>query len=425
MNRAFVRLAFALVPALTGIAAAPTADSLFQGGITAYTARGDREAARQAFTRALALDPKHAGARFNLGMLAEEEERWGEAIAAFEEYLRLAPDDLYAAVARRKLVTLRQFAELDRTPEGRRERIFLGFVHKAQSRLAAGETGAALALAELAVQDQPQRFEGQLVLGVCRLEAEKYADAVTALAAARAACPPDVAPEVDALLRRARSLQSNQGRLQTADEAFRTGNFRAAAEAYSQVWTVLDAAEFGLQAARAWTLAKDPAKALKIYEVLAKSPDAATAQRAAEEREALLATQPREAAANPAASAPFLRAEQLAVQGKHYEAEAELSQVLAGKMPGPEYADVFAARGAARLELREHAAAAQDLSMALLLNPRHIEALVNRADAYSGLGRFEDAARDFDRLLELRPPQFNEAQLRQYRDDFRAKAKTH
>jgi hypothetical protein len=408
-----------LVPAT---ALAQGADSQVEAGINAYTRDGNRVAARAAFLKAINLDARQAPARFNLAMMAEDEENWGEAIRYYSEYAGLvSADDLYLGVARRKIAALRKFAELDSTPEGKAERIYLQLVQRAQSKLTGGDQGAGLALAELATQRRADRFEGHLIKGVALMELERYADAQAALDRARSLAGGDSQAGIDALAQKARKLSAAKAKVSTGDAAFEARNYAAAADAYGQAWTVADQPEFGIQAARSWSLAGEPLKSLKIYDVLVRSNDPGTAAIAREERNrvSLLALDAGSAA--PLQRPEYARAREFITSGKFYEADAQLTLVLDGLMPDRGYAALYEARGVARLGLRENIGAVADFTVALLLDPSRAAIYERRAGAYAALSRFLEAASDIGAAME-RSPASDRERLRALRAGYAARA---
>ena len=416
-------LAAALLLTQTGLtttALAQSADDQFQAGVTAFSRDGNRSAARMAFLKAIELDGRHAGARFNLAMLSEEEEQWGEAIRYYNEYLGLVgQDDLYADVARRKVAALSQFETLDRTPEGKSERIFLQLVQRAQSKLASADVGAALALSELAIQQRGDRFEGHLVQGVALMEAERYTEAQQHLDKARGLAPAESTTEIQGLLQKAQKLAMSQVKVKQADEAFAAKNYAAAGDAYGQAWTVADAPEFGIQAARSWSLAGDSAKALKIYDVLVQSPDPGIAATAREERGQVSILTRDAGSAAPLQRPEYARARELVTAGKYYEADAQLTLVLDGLMPDRGYSALYEARGMARVGLREFPGAVGDFTVALLLDPARAAIYEKRAAAYASLNRHDEAAADIASAIERTTG--DTSRLQALRNDYRSK----
>ncbi|WP_240360007.1 tetratricopeptide repeat protein [Pyxidicoccus caerfyrddinensis] len=81
-------------------AAAPkdgSASELFAAALQAYEA-GDLDGARQGFEKALSKDPRSLNAQFNLGVIAERQNRIDDARVAYEKVLLLDPGHVPSAV---------------------------------------------------------------------------------------------------------------------------------------------------------------------------------------------------------------------------------------------------------------------------------------------------------------------------------------
>jgi cytochrome c-type biogenesis protein CcmH/NrfG len=59
------------------------------------------------FEETVKADPNHADARFQLGMALLNEGKIPEAVAEFEQYLKMAPSGQYAAQAKGMLAQLK------------------------------------------------------------------------------------------------------------------------------------------------------------------------------------------------------------------------------------------------------------------------------------------------------------------------------
>ncbi len=69
----------------------------------------------------------------------------------------------------------------------------------------------------------------------------------------------------------------------------------------------------------------------------------------------------------------------------------------------PNQPETYNNLGALCLDMNRNSEAEGYFSQAILLNPHYFRALVNRANAYAKLGRFDKSLQDFDRAAELRP----------------------
>lgn len=421
MRSAFIATAALMMGCIASPAIAQSAADQVTAGIAAYSRDGDRSSARTAFLRAIELDPNQAAARFNLAMISEDEEKWAEAIRYYHEYAGLvSADDLYLGVARRKIEALGKFEALDRTPDGKIERIYLQLVQRAQAKLTGGDQGAALALGEIAVQQRADRFEGHLVKGVALMELERYPEAQAAFDKAKTLAGADNQAGIDALVQRARKLTAAKAKVTVGDAAFEAKNYAAAADAYGQAWTIADQPEFGMQAARAWSIAGEPAKALKIYDVMVRSSDPGTAALARQERGQVSLLALDAGSAEPLKRPEYARAREYIGAGKFYEADAQLTLVLDGLMPDRGYAALYEARGVARAGLKEHQGAVADFTVALLLDPSRAAIYERRAASNAALGLYREAANDIGATMERSQPADLE-RLRRLRSDYALK----
>lgn len=404
---AAVALASAM-PALRANAQA-TAQEEFRRGMVAYQKADDVAGARAAFLKAIERDKAFAAPVFNLAQLEEQQERWAEAVRWYTGYLRLDKTSLYADVAEKKLVLLATYIEADKTVEGKKRRIYLQYLQKAQTYLAGGNAGASTAYAELAANLEPLRFEAYVLHAIALMENERYTEALVKLDAAAARATGPEKAEIAALASRCREAVAQKSRIEAADKLFQQRNYPAAAAAYSDIWILLDQAEYGFLAAKSWALARQESKALRIYERLATAKAVGVVAQARREKASLEAALAATAApailapAKPAAAMPpeFARASQLIASKDYYEADAKLTQVLDGVLPGPDYAVMFDARSVARLGMKEYLGAVQDATLAVTLNPRLLDAYVHRSQGHAGLGSYAEAARDLDRAIEL------------------------
>lgn len=89
---------------------AVTPDALVATGLRQLT-DGDAEAARRSFTAALALDPEHARAHYNLGYLAQAED--DDVATAIDEYQQAIAADPELAPALYNLAILTENADLE------------------------------------------------------------------------------------------------------------------------------------------------------------------------------------------------------------------------------------------------------------------------------------------------------------------------
>jgi tetratricopeptide (TPR) repeat protein len=83
------------------------------------------------------------------------------------------------------------------------------------------------------------------------------------------------------------------------------------------------------------------------------------------------------------------------------EEEAALGRLEDAIRWAPDRPDAFVCRGDWSLEDQEFQKAIDDYNSALELDPTHLQALLNRSQAFQHLGRHEEAIRDWKTLVEL------------------------
>lgn len=387
------------------------AKETFQSGLNYYKKDNARGKARVAFLKAAKLNSKFAAPRYNLALIAEEEERWSDAVLWYTAFLKLDKTSAYANVVETKIPILRRYQELDATVEGKKERVFLQYLNQAQDFLEGENAGSALAASELAIESNPKRFEGHLMLAMCFLKAEKHDDAIKKARQALSLASDDHKVEIYHFIKQSEEFKAQQSKIAAADAAFEKKKYDQAATLYAQAWVFSGSRpDLGFSAALSWSLAGDYAKASKVLDRLRKSRNPSVAIHASREKVRIqsLMKNDREKESNEAKDDEdlinidiydqalfFLKAK------KFYIADAKMTQALDGLVPPSEYAPFFSARGKARQGMSEHYGAIQDFTFALLLNPNAKEYYLFRAKSYALVGDHFNAVRDMDRAIEL------------------------
>jgi Tfp pilus assembly protein PilF len=152
-------LALAAVVLLTASAAHGASDadreqasSLLRGGLARYRVDHDAAAAREAMLEAVRVDPTYPNPRFDLAVLAEDQEDWGQAIRYYEEFLALVPSSsTAAATARKRLHRAQRAGEMDGTADGKRLRQYAELLALASGYLQADEPRKAYNLGAQAI----------------------------------------------------------------------------------------------------------------------------------------------------------------------------------------------------------------------------------------------------------------------------------
>lgn len=114
---------------------------------------------------------------------------------------------------------------------------------------------------------------------------------------------------------------------------------------------------------------------------------------------------PQAGAAESEAGELALRALALRQLGRHAEAVDALDRLLLtrGGLPPAALAEAFVERGLALAALGRQNRAAEDFAAALTLDPRHIPALLARADQLFALGQPAEAEAGYSRVIALDP----------------------
>jgi tetratricopeptide (TPR) repeat protein len=146
------------------------ARATFQETLARYLFDQDRGKAREGFLLSLQQDPTYALPHYNLGVLAEAEEDWNDAITYFEDFLRLDQMSTYATKARSEVARLKQVRELDRTPEGKQRRRYEDAISKSMIK-------DAVRAAAIATQIDDRRWEAYALAATALSKQEFYEDA--------------------------------------------------------------------------------------------------------------------------------------------------------------------------------------------------------------------------------------------------------
>lgn len=244
------------------------------------SARGIK-AGLQGFAESLALDRTYAPAAFNLGILAAIAEKWDDALSALEESARLDPSLGKAAAS--QVERLRLIRSLAATPEGRRRYAYDGALYPVLKDLPKLNAAEALAaLADVGKTD-PKRWEAPALLAGLNGSGRSYDVAARFLeiALSNAAQPPVKERLQKALEAAQRELRYAAARA-TADAAADRGEYDKAGELYEKTWAVIPArASNGMEAASAWLLHDDTAKAAALLARLLQAGDTELAGSAA------------------------------------------------------------------------------------------------------------------------------------------------
>lgn len=174
-----------------------TLGRLFEDLGRAHTAdelRAARSAARRGFLKAVTQDAAYPLPYYNLGVLAEADEDWGEAIRYFEQFTRLDGGSELSRKARRKLESLRRLRDADATPEGRRRRLYDEALAEANALANLGLLKEAVGAAGRAAQLDDTRWEAYALIGNALAVRGMFGDAAGFFRKAADRAPQDVKP---------------------------------------------------------------------------------------------------------------------------------------------------------------------------------------------------------------------------------------
>lgn len=133
----------------------------------------DHDKARRGFLRVTELDPTRASAWFNLGVLAESDQQWGDAARYFSEYLRQAPGGPDAMRAKSQLKLLdKAVAGLIEPADLRRDE-YNAMIQRARAFMAVGLFREAIAEAGRAQESDPTKWESYAVVSLCMARQNK------------------------------------------------------------------------------------------------------------------------------------------------------------------------------------------------------------------------------------------------------------
>ena len=236
----------------------------FQSTLAQLQSDRNTKAALRGLAEALALDRTYAAAAFNLGVIAAIAEKWDDAVAALEEAARLDPG--LATAAAPQIERLRLISSLEKTAEGKRKRQYDEALYPVIANLQNLPPAAAMAsLAEVGRID-PQRWEAPALLGGLNGNGQGYDVAARFLeiAVTNAKDPAIKASLQKALDAAQRELRYSAAR-SAAEAAADRGEYQKAGELFENAWAAMPArVSNGMEAASAWLLNDDTARAAAL-----------------------------------------------------------------------------------------------------------------------------------------------------------------
>lgn len=152
----------------------------------------DRAKASKGFLAAIKEDNTYALPRYNLGVMAEADERWDDAIKWFEEFLKLSDDAKYIRSAKLELEKIKRIKELDKTPAGKSKRQYDELIAVANLQHKLGLAKESISTAAKAAEMSPDRWEAYVVVANALMEQKQWTQAVKFIQMAMKSAPKKV-----------------------------------------------------------------------------------------------------------------------------------------------------------------------------------------------------------------------------------------
>lgn len=240
---------------------------------------GDRDivAARKGFLKSIETDPTFPQPRYNLGVMAETENKKGEAIKWFTEYLTFDQKSRYAVAAKLKI------ARLQLPPDEKRDKTtkYNILISRANGFMRAGFLKEAVAELYAASAIDDQRWEAYAFTSVILSQEGKFTNAEKFHAEAKKRVPPDKQSVLAAIVSSSTRDKRYAELATRATGLYKQKKFLPAAEAYLQAWqTMPQRSEAGFAAVVAYTAAKEFVEAALILNRLKTNPDKTVAEKA-------------------------------------------------------------------------------------------------------------------------------------------------
>jgi tetratricopeptide (TPR) repeat protein len=234
----------------------------FQSTVSDLKATRNSKAALQGFAEALLMDRTYAAAAFNLGVLSAIAEKWEDALGAFEEAVRLDPNEL-GKVAMTQVERLHLINSLQATPDGQRKLRYDEALYPVATKLSKMRPADAMSVLAGVGRIDPKRWEAPALLASLNGNGRGYDVAAKFLEIAVANAPePAIKARLEKALHAAeRELRYIAARAE-AEAAADRGEYDKAAELYETAWTTTPArSSNGMDAASVYLLRDDTVRA--------------------------------------------------------------------------------------------------------------------------------------------------------------------
>ncbi|MGA3099582.1 MAG: PEGA domain-containing protein [Bryobacteraceae bacterium] len=211
------------------------AAAAFQAAYRAATVERNRFRAIRLFLVALRRDPQNPPALFNMAVLCEQEDRWGDALSFLGEARKLAaPGSETALAVAAETPRAEAIEQLQRTREGRTRRQYDAALMAALPRSKDPFAGLA-AVAQLVKIDQT-RWEAPALAGTLHAQTGQFTESVRDLEEAARLAGPARAPGLKSAAEVASREAGYLERARAADPLWEAHQWEQAAKAYEQAW---------------------------------------------------------------------------------------------------------------------------------------------------------------------------------------------
>jgi tetratricopeptide (TPR) repeat protein len=253
-----------------------------------YLEDKDRAKAREGYLQAIKLYPGYPQPRYNLAVFAEADENWDEAVRWFTEFLRFDAKSPYADKARTEIARLNRIRIQDSTPEGKKKRQYEEAIFKARGLANMGLAKEAVAEAAQAVKIDRARWEAYAVTANVLSSQELYVEAATFLQQAIDRAPANKTASLQRVLDDYPKERQYHSLGRAGAQALKAGKYREAAANFISAWRLFpNRDEYGIDAAVAYAIAGDKAKAEALLTMLEQDATPTTAKKVIEIRSKL------------------------------------------------------------------------------------------------------------------------------------------
>jgi tetratricopeptide (TPR) repeat protein len=372
----------------------------------------DAAKARSGFLAAGAQDPSYAMPFYELGLLAETQDDWSAATQWFTKFRQLDADSENSRLAAHELERLERIAELEKTPEGRKNRLYDEAIMHGEVLLQFGFPKEAVAEAARAARIDGSRWE-PYVLGAQALscnrrfiEAEAYLKEALARVPDEGSQPaglsglPGARAKIQLAIEECQKEEHYQELLKQAKSHVQQKKYADASEDYrSALKDYPTREECALAYGDALAMSGAYAPAAKLFTDLRSSIDPAIAQHA---RESLGRLALRNIVAIPQNESDKLNqlAQTHATQGNLTQAESEYKLAIEDE---PSYWEWHSNLASLYSEQSRWPEAEAEYARAYLLDPKDTGSLSNLGAAMLQEHKWADAMKVYRQAIKLEP----------------------